>query len=289
MMVEAKSLQFFKDRLQKMNAEIPNMQVVLGSGFGEALDSVDGKVWQTVGEIPFGEVPGLTPSSVMDHPGKYRLYRHTPSKKFILFQMGRLHGYEGHTPQATVAPLMIPRLCGVQNFLLTNASGGLDKTMKPGEVMLINDHINMTGSNPLLGPNPKDPSGKEIGPRFPDMGDVFSAEWRQKLKPLLEKHGLKTHDGTYLGLLGPTYETHAEVRLFASWGAKAVGMSTVWEAIALKHSGARMAGVSMISNVAAGLVSNEALDHKDIMKACRAAASKVIGGILEFTATEVFK
>lgn len=288
-MVDGKSLQFMKDRLHKLKAEIPHMQVVLGSGFGEALDSVDAKTWKNVGEIPFGDVPGLTPSSVMDHPGKYRLYQHLPSKKFVLFQMGRLHGYEGHSPQATVAPLMIPRLCGVQNFLLTNASGGLDKKIKPGEVVLISDHINMTGTNPLLGPNPKDPSGKEIGPRFPDMGNAFSAEWRKKLKPILKKHKLNVHDGVYLGLLGPTYETHAEVRLFASWKAKAVGMSTVWEAIALKHSGARIAGISMVSNAAAGLVKNQSLDHKDILKTCRASAAKVIGAILDFTAAEVFE
>lgn len=287
-MVSDKSLQFFKERLHKLNAEIPHLQVVLGSGFGEALEALDVKIWQMIGEISFGEVPGLTPSSVMDHPGKYRLYHHTPSKKFILFQMGRLHGYEGHSPQSTVQPLMIPRLCGVQNFLLTNASGGFDLTMKPGDVMLISDHINMTGANPLYGPNPKDPSGKEIGPRFPDMGNTYLADWRKKLKPCLEKHGLKTHEGVYLGLMGPTYETHAEVRLYASWGAKAVGMSTVWEAIALKHSGAKLAGLSMISNLGAGL-SPEKLDHKDIMSACRASASKIIGGILDFAAAEILK
>ncbi len=287
-MVDKKSLEFFNSRLRELNAGLPQLQIVLGSGFGESLDSIDTNLWKTLGEISFGEVPGLSPSSVLDHPGKYKLYRHAPSQKTILLQMGRLHGYEGHSPRATVAPLMIPRLCGVQNFLLTNASGGLDLAMKPGDVMIISDHINMTGSNPLLGPNPKDPSGKEIGPRFPDMGDTYLSDWRTKLKPLLEKQGLKTHDGCYLGLLGPTYETHAEVRLFANWGAKAVGMSTVWEAIALKHSGARMAGLSMISNLGAGLTPHP-LDHKDIMKACRSSAASTMAGILEFAAMEILK
>src|SRR5262249_32937121 len=153
------------------------------------------------------------------------------------FQMGRLHGYEGHSPRATVQPVMIPRLCGVEKFLLTNAAGGLDPAMQAGDVMLISDQVNMTGNNPLVGKNPRGPDGRELGPRFPDMGDLYRREWRARLRTQLERQKLRVFEGCYLGLLGPTYETHAEVKLFSSWGMKAVGMSTVWEAIALHHSG----------------------------------------------------
>lgn len=285
-MVEAKSLKFFTEKLRALKSDIPRVQVVLGSGFGEALDALDAKTWQKIGEIPFAEVPGLTPSTVADHPGKYTLYRH--DKGVVLFQMGRLHGYEGHQPQATVQPVMIPRLCGVSNFILTNAAGGLDRKMKSGDVMMITDHVNMTGLNPLLGPNPKDGNGKDLGPRFPDMGDTYQKAWRSSLRQHLEGQSLRVHEGCYLGLLGPTYETHAEVRLFSSWGMSAVGMSTVWEAIALKHSGAKLTGVSMISNLGAGLT-EEVIDHKDIMLACRKSASQIVQGLSRFIASDLMR
>lgn len=285
-MVNEKSLQFFTEKLKALKSDLPKVQVVLGSGFGEALNSLDPKAWQKIGEIPFGEVPGLTPSTVADHPGKYALYKH--ARGVVLFQMGRLHGYEGHPPRYTVQPVMIPRLCGVKKFILTNAAGGLDLKMKSGDVMMICDHINMTGTNPLVGANPKDVKGMDLGPRFPDMGDTYQNAWRNSLRKNLETQGLTVHEGCYMGLLGPTYETHAEVRLYASWGVKAVGMSTVWEAIALKHSGAELTGVSMISNLGAGLTP-AVIDHQDIMGACRKSAGQIVAGLAGFMEAELLK
>ena len=287
-MVQKNSILEYQQILKKLGAEIPAAHIVLGSGFGTALDSLPPKTWETIGEISFSQIPGVLQSTVQDHVGRYRLYRHLPTKKVVQFQMGRLHGYEGHDPRQVVQPVMIPRLAGVENFILTNAAGGLDRAMNPGDVMLIEDHVNLTGKNPLIGENPKDPQGKELGPRFPDMGHCYRPEWRARLQTHLEAQKVNVHKGIYLGLLGPTFETHAEVRLYASWGMKAVGMSTVWETIALHHSGAKLAGLSLISNLGAGL-SNAQLNHNDILDTCRTSAAQVMRGLSEFLSVDLLK
>lgn len=286
-MIQQSSLKLFRQKLEANKClTTPAAHVVLGSGFGAALSGLSASSWKALCDINFGDVPGLTPSTVMDHAGAFRVYRHEKSGKTVVFQMGRIHGYEGHTAQAVVQTVLLTRFLGCENYILTNAAGGLDKKMKPGEVMVISDQINLTGMNPLYGPNPLNPEGKEFGPRFPDMGDVYSKKWRDGLKKILKDKKIKFHEGVYLGLLGPSFETHAEVKLFSSWGAKSVGMSTVWEAIALKHSGARVAGLSMISNLGAGL-SKQALVHDDIVKTCRGSASKIINAVSLFLEKEV--
>ena len=259
----------------------PSFHVVLGSGFGAALESAAVHDWKHLGEISFPEIPGLVSSTVPDHAGKYSYYQHA-SGRTVCFQMGRLHGYEGHEPQEVVQTVMIPRLAGTKNFILTNAAGGLKLEYGAGEVMLIRDHVNLTGKNPLVGPNAKDPSGKEIGERFPDLSALYEQEWLDKIQSFLKQEKLKTHNGIYLGLMGPSFETPAEVRLFGSWGLGAVGMSTVWEAIALKHSGARLAGLSLISNLGAGLIPNTTLHHEQIIETCRASAEKIVRSVLKF-------
>jgi len=270
------SLAAYRGFLERHSLPAPSLHVVLGSGFGAALDQIP---WEKIGDLSFTEVPGFPPSTVPDHAGKYRFYRN--GQKVISFQMGRLHGYEGHTASLVARTVMAPRLAGVENFLLTNASGGLSREFKPGDVMLIRDHVNLTGKNPLLGENPKGEGGKEIGPRFPDMGNLYNAQWRSKLEKLLKAEGLRVHQGIYMGLLGPSFETPAEVQLYASWGMHAVGMSTVWEAIALKHSGAKVAGLSLISNMGAGMT-DQTLDHLEILETCRASASRIMKGIEKF-------
>lgn len=290
-MIEQKSIDFLKSKYESLGLTtnaVPKAHIVLGSGFGQALEHLPGSTWEVAGEIGFAEIPGVIASTVADHAGRYRLLRHKSSGHMIQFQMGRLHGYEGHSPRAVVGPVMIPRLCGVENFILTNAAGGLLPEMNAGDVMLLNDHVNMTGTNPLIGENPKTPAGVEIGPRFPDMGNTYQPAWRKELKTLITGQGLKVHDGVYMGLMGPTFETHAEVRLFQQWGMGAVGMSTVWEAIALKHSGARLAGISLISNQGAGLGA-EQLDHHVILETCRKSASQILTGLCTFLEREFLK
>lgn len=267
------SISKYQECLKRFGLAVPRWHVVLGSGFGLALD---GFPWELAGEISFAEFPDLHRSSVVDHSGTYRFYRR--GNDVLSFQLGRLHGYEGHTPAEVVRTVMIPRLAGVGEFLLTNASGGLDKSFAPGNVMVIRDHVNLTGKNPLVGPNPRAADGTELGPRFPDLGNLYDPAWSAALAAECLAVGLEVKEGTYLGLLGPSFETPAEVRLFASWGLHAVGMSTVWEAIALRHSGAKVAGLSLISNLAAGL-SNQTLDHHAILATSRASASRVLAGI----------
>ena len=263
--------------------EPPHLHVVLGSGYGNALKEIEKDGWKKQGDISFPEIPGLVSATVQDHAGVYSFFK--KGKRAVCFQMGRLHGYEGHPPNEVVQTVMIPRLAGAKNFILTNAAGGLDKNFKPGDVMLIEDHVNFTGKNPLLGRNPVGIDGKELGERFPDLSTLYEKKWNEALAKNFKTEKLKAHRGIYLGTLGPSFETPAEVNLYAKWGMDAVGMSTVWEAIALKHSGARLAGVSLISNPCAGLIPGLVLHHEQILETCRGSAARIVAGILAFLET----
>jgi len=267
------ALAVFRQFLDRHSLPIPSHHVVLGSGFGTALESFP---WERVGDLSFADLPGFHASSVVDHAGAYRFFR--VGKRCVCFQMGRIHGYEGIPPAAVTQTVMVPRLLGVKNFVLTNAAGGLSLAYKPGDVMLIRDHVNLTGANPLVGKNPRDTEGRELGPRFPDLSRLYDRAWRERIREQCLKQGLGTHEGVYLGILGPSFETPAEVQLFASWGLQAVGMSTVWEAIALGHSGARVAGLSLISNLGVGL-GEGVLEHEKIVETCRASAAKIVGAL----------
>lgn len=263
----------FQQFLAQHKLPVPQTHVVLGSGYGAALDSFP---WEHVADLSFKALPGFHISTVVDHAGAYRFYRRGGTS--ICFQMGRIHGYEGHHPREVTMPVMVPRLAGVKNFLLTNAAGGLSPAMHPGDVMVIRDHVNFTGLNPLVGPNPVGPTGLPIGPRFPDLSRLYDRDWRARLRALCAGEGLGVHEGVYLGLLGPSFETPSEVQLFASWNMHAVGMSTVWESIALAHSGARVAGLSLISNLGSGIGAGT-LDHETILETCRATAAKIVKAI----------
>ncbi len=277
-MLSAETISFQK-KISALGLQIPRAQVVLGSGFGNALEeAANYPGWNLVGDISFRDI-GIVSSTAPDHAGKYRLF--SRGNNSVIFQMGRLHGYEGNSPKAVTAPVMVPRLAGVENFLLTNAAGGLMAEYRPGDVMIIRDHVNLTGQNPLSGENPKRADGQDIGPRFPDMSNAYDQAWRNRIREELK--GMRVHEGTYLGVAGPSFETPAEVSLFSRWGMQAVGMSTVWETIALCHSGARVAGLSLISNAGAGM-SDEKLDHFVILDTCRAAAAKIVRGL--FSAME---
>lgn len=279
-MLTSASLSTYQSFLNQAQLPIPDFHVVLGSGFGQALQQLPAD-WQFKAEISFTEIPGLVGSTVQDHKGSYQIWQNQLNQKTVQFQMGRIHGYEGHSAKTVITPVMLPRLAGVKHFILTNAAGGLLPTMIPGEAMLITDHVNLTGQNPLIGPNPQNLSQQDLGPRFPDMGGCYQPEWQDQLGHSLSQYQVKTSRGVYLGVLGPSFETHSEVKLFANWGMGAVGMSTVWEAIALKHSGAKLAGLSLISNLGAGL-SNTTLDHETIVETCRLAAGNILKGITHF-------
>ena len=267
----------------------PELHLVLGSGLGAAIDEVKAKdVWKVRGEIPFEEVQGLVSAGVQGHKGVYKVFEHLPSHKTVCFQAGRLHGYEGHAPRDVVKTVLLPRLGGTKKFLLTNAAGSLRKDFGAGSLMLITDHVNLTGTSPLFGANPRGPDGKELGPRFPDMSGVYDASMRERLKSVLKnsKHTLTVVEGVYLGLMGPAYETPAEVKLFGRWGLDAVGMSTVWEAMALRHSGAILSGLSFISNLGAGL-GNEPLSHAEVEREGKKVASQLMEGLFDYAEQEI--
>ncbi len=241
--------------------------------------------WDLIGELPFSKCEGLPASSVSGHPGVFKFFIHKKKKHVLCFQVGRLHGYEGLSPKTVVLPAMLSRMAGTKIFILTNAAGSLQKKLKMGSVMIIEDQVNLTGQNPLNGPNPTNPfSGNPLGPRFPDMSAAYDKEVNQALAKMLKKAQIPVGRGTYLGVSGPAYETPAEIRLFSSWGIGSVGMSTVWETIALRHSGARVGGLSFISNMGAGLLKKE-LRHEDVEREGKKIALKFISALFDFGET----
>ena len=266
--------------------EVPSLHVVLGSGLGSAFQELDFKSalkgWESVGELKFHDIPGIASSTAPGHAGVFRYFRHKKTAKVLTFQVGRLHGYEGLDPREVIKPVMFARLAGTQTFVLTNAAGSLQKRFKVGSVMVLKDQVNLTGRNPLYGANPVDEKGVLIGPRFPDMSEVFDPKLSKVLKKSVEKLKVKAHEGTSLGLLGPAYETPAEVKLFSSWGLGAVGMSTVWESTVLRHSNARVCGFSFISNMGCGLVKREVLKHEDVEKEGKKIAKTLVLSLFGF-------
>ncbi len=279
---------FLKQQYEKWNVTTPTCHLVLGSAIGQALEtySPPDKTWERVSDISFRDMPGLPTATVAGHRGVFSLFRNQKSKKTVIFQVGRVHGYEGHSPALTVLPVLASFFAGTKSFVITNAAGSLNKNFEAGSIMIIKDHVNMTGQNPLVGENRRDPLGKEWGPRFPDMSETYSKEANARLEASFKKTGAKVHSGTYLGLLGPNYETPAEVQLFHRWGLDAVGMSTVWEALALKHAGAQIAGASLLTNMGCGLMGEEVLDHEDMLKQTKASAENVIAGLFGFLGTQ---
>lgn len=279
----ARSLDLYEREIFRLHLPRATAHVVLGSGYGQALDALPG--FETVAEWTFEQL-ALPRAGVSDHVGRLRVLKHTSSGKLVQFQMGRLHGYEGHSPQKVVSPLLLAREIGIANFVLTNAAGGMDPSLPPGSAMIIQDHMNLTGQNPLVGPNPMRARGGQWGPRFPDMSETYHGPWQEILASRLAAEGVSVGRGAYLGVLGPSFETPMEVRTFAKWGFGAVGMSTVWEAITLRHTGARLAGVSLISNFAAGM-SSEPLEHEKIVATCRQSAEKIVNGVARFVVEDL--
>lgn len=229
----------------------PKVGVTLGSGLSAFANSLDDAI-----RIPFGHIPHFSPPTVDGHGGN--LVIGFLEKVPVAVLQGRVHYYEGHSPQNVAFPTRVLAQLGIKTLLLTNASGGLDPQMKPGDFMIIRDHINLTGQNPLIGPN-----AEFLGPRFPDMTAPYDPALAEVLKHSLLKSKARYSEGVYAGVSGPTYETAAEVRFLQVAGAQAVGMSTVFEAIAARHAGLRLAGMACITNLATGL-SRDHINHDDV-------------------------
>lgn len=216
--------------------------LVLGSGLGPLADELEDAV-----HIPYGDIPHFRTSTAPDHAG--RLVCGTLAGKRVLCMQGRLHGYEGWTPDEIAYPVYVMKALGVRALVLTNASGGINTSFSVGDFMLIEDHINMTGKSPLAGPN-----DNGLGTRFPDMTFAYAPELREKADAAAEECRVALHHGVYCGVNGPQFETPAEIRMFRAQGADAVGMSTVFEVIAAAHCGLPVAAVAMITNMAAGVL-----------------------------------
>jgi purine-nucleoside phosphorylase len=250
---------------------VPRVGLVLGSGLGSLADDVEDPV-----SIPFQELPGWPAATAPGHAGRLLLGRLAGVPVVVL--QGRFHLYEGNHPGLVVQPVLLFARLGATLVVLTNAAGGVNPGYGAGTLMVIADHINMTGMTPLFGQN-----ADEIGPRFPDMTDVWAPAHRAALRAAGEAEGVALEEGVYAGLLGPSYETPAEVRMLRTMGADAVGMSTVLEAIAARWAGLEVAGVSLVTNPGAGY-SGQPLTHEEVLAAGNAAGPRLARVIGRFVA-----
>lgn len=241
----------------------PKVGVVLGSGLGAFADSLD-----HLQKIPYQELPHIPSSNVVGHAGNlcFGVARGVP----VVCMQGRVHLYEGHPVASVVHGVRTMARLGVSTVILTNAAGGLEPTWSPGDLMLVTDHLNLTGTNPLCGPN-----DDSLGTRFPDMSFAYDRELQNGLRGVAKSAGIPLREGVYAQLLGPSYETPAEVRMVRSLGAQAIGMSTVVEVIALRHMGVRVGALSCITNSAAG-ISPHPLDHKEVEETARAKRPQLL-------------
>jgi purine-nucleoside phosphorylase len=242
----------------------PLIGVILGSGLGAVADSLEERV-----SIPYGEIPGWPSSTVEGHAGQLVVGRSSGVTAAVM--QGRVHLYEGYAPWQVAFPPRVLSLLGCTSLVLTNAAGAVNERYRPADLMLISDHINLQGSNPCTGGNLE-----QFGDRFFDMTETYDPRYRELAVDVASRHGLTLHEGVYAGLLGPSFETPAEIRMLARLGADAVGMSTVPEAIAARHAGMRIAGISCITNMAAGL-SGAPLNHEEVMEVGAQVRDDMIG------------
>lgn len=246
--------QFIQSKISKK----PKIGIVLGSGLGIYIDQIQNK---TI--IPYQDIPHFKRTSVEGHSGA--LIIGEVHGVTVAALQGRLHAYEGYAGEEIVLPVRTLAALGVETVFLTNASGGINPDFHPGDLVAITDHINLSGRNPLVGPNMA-----ELGPRFPDMGNAYDKEMREILHSVAKNHHVEIKDGVYCSVLGPTYETPAEIRMMRIIGADLVGMSTVPEVIAANHMGVKVVGVACITNYAAG-IKQEKLSHADVKKVAEKA------------------
>jgi purine-nucleoside phosphorylase len=258
--------------LQKIFGPSPDVAVILGSGLSGFIEDLKNQHL-----LPFKDVPGGLSSSVQGHSGKFVL-GHLGNKR-VLALSGRIHGYEGHSPHDVVHLARATRLWGVDKFIITNASGSTHRGMKPGTIALMKDQINFTGKSPLTGP---DLFG---GERFPDGSDLFSKSWRLRAKRALKSKKVNLKEAVYIGVNGPAYETAAEIKAFKLWGADIVGMSTVWETLALSQMKTQILGLSCICNYGTGIL-NRPLTHQEVLEVGQRAQSgfrKIVKTVIEAT------
>jgi len=257
--------------IRSRGGALPDTAVVLGSGLGDFADTLLDAV-----AAPYAELPHWPASGVVGHAG--RLVIGNVQGRRVAALSGRAHFYEGHDLSTVVFATRVMGRLGVKRIILTNAAGGINTGFAQGALMVIDDHINMLGSNPLVGPN-----DERLGPRFPDMSEVYSARLRRIADEAAGARGIPVAHGVYVAVHGPSYETPAEIRFFRTIGADAIGMSTVPEAIAARHMGIEVLGISCITNMAAGVLP-QPLIHDEVMETARRVRGSFIAlleGIIE--------
>ena len=242
----------------------PEIALVLGSGLGPLGENLEDPLF-----IPYENIPHFKLSTAPGHVGRFIIGK--LHGKTVLCMQGRLHFYEGYTMQEVTYPIRVMSAFGIKTLILTNACGGLDESYKAGDLMVITDHINMMGTNPLIGPN-----ADRFGTRFPDMTRVYTRELVQLAKDCAKKQNIDLKAGVYISYTGPSFETPAEIRLFQQFGGQAVGMSTVPEAIVAAHCGLRVLAVACIANLAAGIL-DVPLSGEEVIEAAGQASQKFIG------------
>jgi purine-nucleoside phosphorylase len=241
--------QFLKEKY----ANTPKIGLILGSGLGVLADEITNPV-----KIPYNGIPDFPVSTVEGHAGQ--LVFGTIQDIEVVAMQGRFHYYEGYSFEKVTFPVRVMKELGVEILIVTNAAGGVNKSFEPGDLMIITDHINNMGSNPLIGPN-----DSRLGVRFPDMSEAYNKELRFLAKNIAEQLNMAIKEGVYVGNTGPTYETPAEVRMIRAFGGDAVGMSTVPEVIVARHAGIKVMGISCISNMAAGIL-DQPLNHEEVIE-----------------------
>lgn len=254
----------------------PKIGLVLGSGLGGLADSIEDAV-----KIPYEDIPGWPRSTVHGHSGQL-VIGHLEGQP-VLAQQGRAHFYEGYSMQQVTFPIRVMYHLGIETLILTNAAGGLNADFRAGDVMLLNDHINvpgMVGAHPLFGPN-----DESVGPRFLGMSQTYDRSLRDLAKTTAEKEGIKLHEGVYVCLSGPTFETPAEVRMLRVWGGDAVGMSTAPEVIVARHAGMRVMACSGITNEAIAEVDSPMdANHEEVLETGKVIVPKltaILRGVLQ--------
>ena len=250
----------------------PEVALVLGSGLGDLAEAAEDAV-----AVAAHTLPGYPASTVAGHQG--RLVFGRLEGRGVVFVQGRLHLYEGHPMRAVTFPIRLVHALGARSVLVTNAAGGINPLFRPGTIMFITDHLNLSFASPLAGPN------RDGGPRFPDMSAPYDPAWLERAERVALQLGIDTRRGTYLWTHGPSYETKAEIRAFARLGADAVGMSTVPEVLQARYLDLRVLGISTITNPAAGL-GTEPLAHEDVLavgRRMRGALERLLRGILRET------
>lgn len=263
------------EAIRKRTEHKPEVALVLGSGLGKLAENIE-----DADVIDYGDLPHWPVSTVEGHQGRLLVGR--LEGQSVLAMQGRVHYYEGYSMARVTFPVRVMQMLGIKTLLLTNAAGGINPAFKMGDLMLIKDHIGMTamvGANPLLGPN-----DDSLGPRFPGMAHVYDKRLRQLAREVAQEAGFDLHEGVYVGLSGPSFETPAEIRFLRGIGADAVGMSTVPEAIVATHAGMRVMGVSTITNVSIDDTDSERqTSHEEVLETGKIIAPKLtalIRGVL---------